>query len=270
MHLYGPRQRFFNTDGAAGAAAGGDADPEKLKERLAYLETESKQAYKDRDAAKQTLKRLQESGAVLSDEDRQLFDKLKKDAAAAEEAAAKKAGEYDKLTKQLADKYAGDLKDRDGKIDTLSTRLRNTLVEAEFGKAGDLFGGESAKTILDVEMAIALLGRYVVVEDAEDSPRGYRVVVKNTAGETIVGKDGKPAPFGEAITEVITALPNKDRILRGSGKTGSGSSGGAVGGTERPLNLFNLTPDQLKDPKVLEQLRKLAPTGGLVMGEAYR
>ena len=117
---------------------------------------------------------------------------------------------------------------------------------------------------------MAALGKYVHVEDVDDDPLGYRVIVKTPKGETIVGKDGNPAPFADAIGELIALLPNKDRILRGSGKTGSGSSGGsnaspATIDVNRPL-----TRAQMADPKVRELLkRKHADAGGLVMGSAW-
>lgn len=257
------RRPFLSPEGDGG---GGGDEGTKLAERVTYLENEAKKAYKDRDAAKAQLKELQ--GKTLSDEDATLFAKLKAEATLAEEAAARKAGEFDKLREQLVTKHKTDVESRDQTIATLSTRFKNTVVRAEFGAASDLFGGSTASTVLDVDMAMAVLGSYVSVEDTDDA-QGYRIVVKGRNGDVILGKDGKPAPFSEAIAELINTLPNKDRILRGSGKAGSGSSGGAGGGRDDVFDLRNIKPDQLRDPAVLEQIRKSQPRGALVMGEAY-
>ena len=124
----------------------------------------------------------------------------------------------------------------------------------------------SYQTILTPEVAEAYYGRYVEVQEVNGRKS---VVVKDPQGQVILdAKTGQPASFAVAIGELIDALPNKDRIIRGSGKTGSGSSGGAVGGHGQ-LDLRNLTPDQRRDPKVLAALRASLPRGGVVMGEAY-
>jgi len=229
---------------------------------------EAKKAFEARDKAKKELQALQDSGRVLSEEQIERYRKLEETAQTAEEDRKRKAGEWDSLRTQLADKHANELKDRDAKLSTLSEKFKRTVVKAEFGAATDYFGGESAKTILDVDLGMAALGRYVTVEDTDDD-LGYRVVVKKPNGETIIGDDGNPAPFTAAIGELIKLLPNRDRILRGSGKTGSGSSGGATGGRDQ-IDFRHLTPEQRRDPKVLAALRaSLKSVGGVVMGEAY-
>ena len=207
-------------DGGPGGGGGGEKD-------AAYWQGEAKKAFEARDTVKSELKRLQESGAILTEDDRKDFATLKKQAADAEEEKKRKAGEFDALKTQLVEKHATELETRESKIATLSKRFADTVVRAEFGTATDLFGGHSeSKTVLDVDMAIAVLGKYVGAVDDEKDPRGYRIVVKNAHGNEIVDGKGNPVPFAAAIAEVISTLPNKDRILRGSGKAGSGSTGG--------------------------------------------
>jgi len=230
--------------------------------------SEAKKAFEARDKAKKELQALLDSGRVLSDEQIEKYKKLEDAAAKAEDDRKRKAGEWDSLRTQLTEKHAHELKERDTKLSTLSERFKRTVVRAEFGAATDYFGGDSAKTILDVDLGMAALGKFVTVEDTDDEV-GYRVVVKKPNGDTIIGDDGNPAPFATAIGELIKLLPNRDRILRGSGKTGSGSSGGASGSRE-PIDFRNLTPAQRRDPKILAQLRAQRPEGGIVMGEAYR
>jgi hypothetical protein len=238
----------------------------------AYWEKEARQAFKDRDTVKTKLRDLE--GKVLSDEDRQLFDKLKTDQAKQEEDRARKEGEFDKLRTQLVDKHTGELKDRDEKLTRLSTRFQETVVRAEFGSATDLFGGHAeAKTILDVDLAIAAFSRYVRVEDDEKDPRGYRIVVVAPNGDTILDGKGKPAPFAEAIGELISLLPNKDRILRGSGKSGSGNSGGSSHAGDRGTVDVRQAQrsDSFTDPKAREQMEEqFNRAGGLQIGAAFR
>jgi len=253
----------------AGAGAGGSNDD------ATFYQREAQKAFKARDELKAKLRDLESK--VLSDEDRQMFETLKEQQAKAEEERAKKAGEFESLKQQQKERHDQILKEhqkalgeKDQQYSTLSERFKNTVKLAQFGSATDYFSGsETSKTILDVELGMAYLGKYVHVEDAEDDPMGYRVIVKKPNGDTIFGADGNPAPFAEAIGELIKALPNRDRILRGSGKTGSGNSGGSNRAADQIDLSRSLTPDQRKDPKVLAALRASLPRGGVVMGEAY-
>lgn len=235
-----------------------------------YWKAEAKRAFEDGDAAKRKAKELE--ARALSDDDAQLFATLKEQQAKAEEDRAKKAGEFETLRTNLVKKHDAEIATRDQAIATLTGRFRDTVVRAEFGAAGDLFGGhDQSKTILDTDLALAALGKYVHVEDDAQDPRGYRVVVKSPRGDTIVGTDGHPAHFSEAMAELITQLPNKDRILRGSGKTGSGSSGGSTG-TTATLDVRELTTRAQAGDK--EALRLLAERqrskGQMVVGPAFQ
>jgi hypothetical protein len=95
------------------------------------------------------------------------------------------------------------------------------------------------------------------------------IVVRKPDGSRILGDDGNPAPFGEAIAKLIAVLPDKDHILRGSQKAGSGASGGS---DYQPgeLDLDHLTDEQLRDPKVRQELHdRSAKAGGVQMGRAF-
>ena len=235
----------------------------------AYFRAEAQKAFEARDKLKARVRELE--GKVLSDEDRELFDTLKGQAEKTEEDRKKKAGEFESLRTQLTEKHAKELHDKDTKLSALSDRFKQTVIKAEFGAASDYFSGsESSKTILDVDLGMAALGRFVRVDDVDNDPLGYRVVVTKPNGETILGSDGNPAPFAEAIGELIKLLPNKDRILRGSGKTGSGSSGGSTHAVH-PADVAELTRRaQQGDKDAIEQLqRRRRNSGALVMGSAF-
>lgn len=257
-------------DGGAGGAGGaGNAE---------YYKAEAQKAFRDRDAAKKQLRDLEASGRVVTQEQLDRMTELEAIAAKAEEDRAKKAGDYEALKKQMEEKSAKaeqqhkkELEERDTRFSGLSRKFQDTVVRAEFGAATELFGGhDQAKTILDVDLGMAALGKYVVVEDTDEDARGYRIVVKNPRGEVIVDKRGNPAPFREAIAELIEQLPNRDRILRGSGKTGSGSSGGAGAGAGGQRDLTKLKPSDFSDPKVRQQVKdQQNASGGVQIGSAF-
>jgi hypothetical protein len=268
-------QVLSEDDGAAGAGAGasgaaGAGDTSDLIPRA-----EAKKAFEARDKAKREADELRKR--ALSDDDLAEYQTLKAQQAKAEEDRLKKAGEFESLKAQQKERHDQIVKDhqkvlaeKDTQYGTLSERFKTTVKLAQFGAATDYFSGsETSKTILDVELGMAYLGKYVHVEDADDDPQGYKVIVKKPNGDTIFGADGNPAPFAEAIGELIKALPNRDRILRGSGKTGSGNSGGSNRGADQ-VDLNRLTAEQFRDPKIREALkRRAANAGGLQIGPAF-
>lgn len=250
----------------AGGSGGGNPAPGGGGNDADYYKAEAKKAFDARDKLKAQLRTLEDSGRVLSDEQVAKYAALEEAASKAEEDRKRKAGEFDSLRVQLTEKHQKELADREQKIGALSQRFKDTVVKAEFGAASDWFGGEGAKTILDVELGLAALGKYVRVEDADDDPRGYRVVVVGPNNQVILGADGNPAPFPVAVGELIGQLPNKDRILRGSGKTGSGSSGGSSkADAGRDVDVRRqMTAAELRDPAVRAKLKEqMASAGGL-------
>lgn len=267
--------RLFNTDGdgdgGAGTGDGGQGGGKSGKDDVQFYKDEAKKAFGERDSVKKKLRELEDKGLIATPEQLQRLKDLEDAAAKADEDQKRKAGEFDTLKNQLVEKHQKEIADRESKLTTLSTRFQTTLVRAEFGAASDLFGGhDKAKTIFDTDMGVDVLGKYVQVEDTEDDPRGYRVIVKNTKGQVIVGKDGNPLPFAEAMVELIGSLPNKDRILRGSGKTGSGNSGGhGSGHGDRDLGNPKTSAD-FNDPKVREEVRKKHNNaGGIQSGSIF-
>ncbi len=244
-----------NPDGGGG---GGQKD-------ASYWEAEAKKAFQDRDAAKKRAKELE--GKVLTDEQADRYRALEEASAKAEEDRKRKAGEFDQWRDTITKKHATELDTERQKVTTTTQRYHQSLIRSEFGAAAEFFGAhDTSKTILDVELGMAALGKYV---DVEETDQGDRVIVKSPTGQTILGKDGNPAPFAEAIGELIALLPNKDRILRGSGKSGSGNSGGAnfVNGQ---VDLNRLTPADFRDPKIRAAVKqRTAAAGGLQFGPAW-
>ena len=262
----------FSDDGGAGGGSGsGDGGSGGGAGDL-ISRAEAKKAFEARDKAKAELKTLLDSGRVVTEEQLARFRELEDTAAKAEEDRKKKAGEWDALRTQMTDKHAKELAEKDAAVARERDRRIKRTIDAAFGGltsgTQDYFSGnEGSKTVWDVWTAQHTLGQFVSVVDTEDG--GEQVVVKDPKGQTLLGADGNPAPFAEAIGELIKQLPNRDRILRGSGKTGSGSSGGSTGHSQ-PVDLRNLTPARLKDPKVIEALKAARPASGITMGAAFQ
>lgn len=257
-------------DGGQGGGQGGGGG-RSGKDDVQFYKDEAKKAFGERDAVKRELREAREKGLIVTPEQLQRLQELEAAATKADEDRKRKEGEFDTLKNQLVDKHTKEIQERDNKLSTLSARFQSTLVRAEFGAASDLFGAhDKARTIFDTDMGVDVLGKYVQVEDTEDDPRGYRVIVKNTKGQPILGKDGNPAPFAAAMLELIESLPNKDRILRGSGKTGSGNSGGhGSGHGDRDLDNPKSARD-FSDPKVREAVRqKHNSAGGIQSGSVF-
>lgn len=242
-----------------------DGNGQPPQKDAAFWEAEAKKAFQDRDAAKKRAKELE--GKVLSDEQAERYKTLEEQAAKAEEDRKRKAGEFDQWRDSITKKHQAELQDREKKVGDVTSRYHQSLVRAEFGAATDFFGShDGSKTILDVDLGMAALGKYVTVDETD---QGDRVIVKAPNGQVILGKDGNPAPFAEAIGELIALLPNKDRILRGSGKAGSGNAGGA-NGTNYERDFNRLTPADFRDPKLRQQVKdRMATAGGLQIGPAW-
>jgi hypothetical protein len=247
------------------------SDPAKLAQDALYA----------RDAAVASAAKLQKElddlrGKLPSKEQLDRFAQLEAAASKADEDAKKQAGQWDQLRTDLTKKHDEAIAQRESRLGSLQTYITDLLVKQAFASAYDektpWFGGDDAKTVLSHELAAAAFRGDVDVKAVEQDGRvTFEIGVKHPhTGRVILGQDGKPAPFATAIGEYLQARPDKDRILRGSGKTGSGSSGGAnTGPSQGPLDATTLTPAQLRDPAILKQLRDEQPSGGISFGRAW-
>ena len=214
-----------------------------------------------------------------TDEQRARWAELEAAHLAADEANKRKAGEWDALRQQMADRHAKEIEAERSLRENASAQSRqldkelcDTLVGLEFRGATALFG-PAAKTVMLPEVAQAYFAHHVEVETVagvNGGPAKRRVVVKDKHGQIIVdSKTGQPMPFAKAMEEVIDAHPQREHLLRGSGKVGANSSGGG-GGPLDGLDITKLRPDQFQDPKVREALREQqSKAGGLQVGPAF-
>jgi hypothetical protein len=247
-------------DGGGGGGGGGD------HETVEYLKAEAKKAFEKRDALAKQLRDMQ--ALVLSESDRADFEALKAGRADIDEKKKRAEGQFDTLKTELVTKHEAERKAQADELDKLRTYITQTEIDRAFSSATALFGGADALTVLPADIAAAYFRSSVEVTDVQGQKR---VIVKRANGDTIHGADGNPAPFELAMREMIQGLPEsmKDRILRGSGKAGSGSSDGSKG-TPKAVDLTRLTADSFKDPKVRQALKdRQVAAGGMVMGRAF-
>lgn len=242
-----------------------DTKPTDHAGDIAHWQAEAKKAFDARQATKREADELRKRLDALTGIDPEEYHALKQEREAAEQDRAKKAGEFDKLQQQLVQKHQTELTAEQQRREAAETRYRTKLVGLEFAGASSLFG-EAGKTVLTPAIAEAYFGRFVEVQ--ADEAGNDVVVVKGLDGSVVIDpKTGRPASFADAMTEIIDSLPDKGRILRGSGKVGSGSPG-AASHVGREVDLTNLTPQQRRDPKVLAALKDRRPAGGMYV-EAY-
>lgn len=225
--------------------------------------SEAKKAFEARDKAKKEADTLRAKLAEIEQVESER-------AAKAEEDRLKKSGEWEAVKQTLVQKHTAELESERTARKALETSYTQEKIEAAFLGASDWFGGESAKTIMTGDMANAYLGKYVSYEDVELAGKTVKaIVVRDVDGNLILDGKGNPARFAEAIGELIQQLPNKDRILRGSGKTGSGNSGGVTSVASGYIDASTLTPEQARDPNVIKRLQAQVRRGGQISGRAY-
>ena len=229
-----------------------------------YYKTEAQKAFKDRDAAKQALRALEASGRVLSDEQVARYKALEEAAAQAEDDKKKKAGEWDSLREQLTKKHSSELADRENKLKAAEEKWQRTMIGLAFAGATDVFG-KDALTIYSAKAGERIFGEHVSIDE-----NGVATVTDRDGHVILDAETGKPASFSAAMRELIQSLPDKADHLRGSGKTGSGNSGGST----TPMNPADVTEltkrAQQGDKDAIAALQKRrAASGALVMGSAF-
>ena len=252
------------------APASGDSAQEALARAQFELDAARAEAARLRREA-DTLRTQMPSDAQLA----RLAD-LERQAQEAEEARRRKEADFDAWRVQIEQNHQRQLEAVRQETETERQRadqrereLNDTHIELAFKGATEWFGA-TGKTVMLPDMARSYFSPYVEVhvEDVGGKPR-RTVVVKDYNGAVIVDtKSGRPAPFDVAIGQLIELHPHKASLMRGSGKVGSGSSGGAGGVDD--INLGRLRPGDFNNPDVRDRVRQqLRAPGGISVGPAF-
>lgn len=246
-------------DGGTSALPDKAADPEGYWRE--YYKREAAEAFRARDDAKARARELEKR--ALPDDELTRLRAAEAAVAQAEEERKRKAGEFDTLKTELVTKHQQELDAARQEAADLKAQIAEREITAIFAQASDWFG-PTGKTVLLPEIAQEYFAKYVTVENG-------RVLVHRPAGDVIHGRDGNPAPFSEAIGELIQALPKhvQDSILRGSGKTGSGATGGGSYDSDDLMTLARKAKAGNKDALASLQ-RRTQGSGGIVQGAAFQ
>ena len=181
-----------------------------------------------------------------------------------EEQERKKAeakGDYDRLTKQMAEAHAADKKKVLDDLAAANQRagtLESQIAELTVGNAFSQSAFVRDELTLTPAKARVVYGSHFAFEDgkvvAYDKPTGAsdRTVLVNATGE--------PLSFEDALKKLVETDPDKEHLIRSKVKPGAGSStapkGGPKPGTEQNVKL---SPTE----KIQAGLRALAKqTGG--------
>lgn len=198
---------------AQGESAGRRKEIDGLKEQLVVWEGLDPEEAKK---ALTTIKNFDESKYVQAGE----VEKIKQATAQTYEER------IEKQRKELQEAIA----ERDSKLSQKEQAIRRMMVKSIFDQSKFL----SESTVLPPDMAYKSFGDYFeVVEDNND----LRVVAKYNGDEIFSkARPGELATPEEALQQLIDRYPFKDSILKGSGASGSGSTGGG-GRINEPASL---------------------------------
>lgn len=244
------------------------------QEELDRLKFEADQARAEAAKIKAALEDVKKE--MPSAEQRARWAELESQAAKAEEDRALKAGEFETLKAQLTTRYEREIEGHKqatanalARAEGLERDIEDEMVAREFAAASNLFG-PSGKTVWFPDVAQAYFRRNVEVEKTEQNGRTVRrVIVKTANGTTVLDKNGQPMAFAKAMEELIDSHPQREAILRGSGKVGAGSLGGSHG-TSGDIDVTRLKQKDFEDPKVRDAVRnKLSSSGGLQIGPGF-
>lgn len=123
------------------------------------------------------------------------------------------ADAYDTKIKSISDAYEQKLIDSNTAITNLTARERQLLIGNGFATSKFL----NEKTILPSDVSEAYFGKHFAIEEGK--------VVAYLGENKIYSRErpGEPASMDEALEAIVDQYPMKDRILKASGQSGSGS-----------------------------------------------
>lgn len=132
------------------------------------------------------------------------------------------AGEVEKVRNETKAALEAQFEPVKRENESLKIQFFNEKVGGAFARSK--FIGE--KLAIPADFAQARFGQQVKLD------KDGNIVVHHTSGEPVYSRanPGKIAEFDEAMEIVVDSYPDKARILKGSGATGSGTQNGSGGG----------------------------------------
>lgn len=141
------------------------------------------------------------------------------------------AGKVDELKQSIRESYEGKIKEKDKALSEWEEKYHAKEREIDSYMVGQKFatsGFIQDETFLTPEIAQSHWGRHFKNEDGQ-------LIAYWRDGDPIYSKSnpGEYADFDEALRMIVDRYEQKDRILKGSGASGSGASGDATARKER-------------------------------------
>tara|TARA_B100000929_G_scaffold290026_1_gene282310 strand:- start:420 stop:1259 length:840 start_codon:yes stop_codon:yes gene_type:complete len=221
-----------NEGGEAPANEGG----EKLSDREAKLLKETMQR---KERIRELEAQVQAFGDVTPDQIKSLLEA--EAARKAEEANREKAdlearGEFDRLKEMMANEHQLTLSAKDQELNelreinaSLVKNLEEMTVGADFGNSKFI----ADELLLTPSKARVVYGQHFDVKDGKvvgyDKPAGAK------DRTVLVGGDGKPLSFDDALRKIVAADPDRDSLIRAKAKPGAGSAQPEAGAPEKPV-----------------------------------
>ena len=220
-----------NTQGTGSGETGFNTDDYVLKSELNNV-------VKERETWKRKAREIESK--VLSDEDLAAFEKMKADAAKAEEDRLAEKGKFKELKEKLEKEHASALNKskevlmkRDNAVKDLM--VKNQILAAAMGKAVD-----PAKVVK------LLKDNFVVRYDDNDEPY---VVTLDDDGTESLNDDGNPASVKEFVAKYIEA--NEDlqpaSVKSGSGGNPQNRGSAKIGVIPSMLEQENMSPEAVRE-----------------------
>jgi hypothetical protein len=212
-----------------------------------YTHADGKEVQFDAPHAVETIKRVSDERDKARDAEKKLAAFADLDPEQARKALATvrnlgdsklvEAGKVDELVKARLDEATRAWESEKTKLSEQITseqgKVRKHLISSQFATSKVL-----EKTVLTPDIAEKAWGDHFRVEG--DQVVGYRA-----DGSKIYNRSrpGDLADFDEVLDQLIESHPQKDRILRGSGSSGSGATG-STRGAESAGKFDNLPPEE--------------------------
>lgn len=202
----------------------------------------------ERDAARKFQRQLKQAQDASAGIDKDKYEELLKKEADAEEAAALKAGEFEKLKEQMISKHREEIDKWKGEVTRRDTRIEELTIESAVVNELSKAGGN-----------VELLRPHVRGHLKLDSDTLDMVVLDNDGSTPKVDGEGKPATLESLISEMrksdtfASAFKATEQSGGGSDPGGDGSSGstGNAGGTPK-LKTEGLKRSEMTDRQKID------------------